>query len=157
MSLPMAQRLVANLTHPHELILDLTTGPQLARATMSARRRSRLHQAGNLDQGREPAALVAAPWPLDRVEPAEFLAGCAARLRVGGCVVLLIATGEVSIHPRLITCGQGVGLTYLQHIIAAHELRAHGAQLTVGGRHVRVHTDVVIFRRPRAVEVVAGG
>lgn len=156
MSLPMAQRLVANFTHPHELICDLTSGPQLARATMSARRRSRPHHAGNLHHGREPAALVVAPWPLAGVEPVELLSDCASRLQAGGCVVLLMATRQVSIHPRLVTSGQSVGLTYLQHVIAAHELRAHGTRLTVAGRHVRVHTDVVVFRRPPGTEAADG-
>jgi hypothetical protein len=150
MSLPMAQRLVAGFTHRHDLVLDLTTGPQLARAASSARRR---HTAGSLDHPGEPAVLLVTPWPPDRSQrPVEFLSACAGRLQPGGCVALVIATGEVTIHQQLIAAGHAAGLTYLQHYIAAHQLRLTGARLTLHGQHLRVHTDVVVLALPADAE-----
>jgi hypothetical protein len=160
LSLPLAQRLIANYTHRHDLVLDLTTGPQLARAAMSAHRRTH-HQhpdhLDNLEDGREPAALAVAPWPADQ-QPPRWLATCANRLAPGGCLVLVLATGEVTIHPRLVTAARSAGLTYLQHIIAAHQLRSGGTRLTIDGRHLRVHSDIVVLSRPRHSDPeVAGG
>jgi hypothetical protein len=160
LSLPLAQRLVANYTHRHDLVLDLTAGPQLARAAMSARRRTHRQHSDDLDASedrREPAALPVAPWPAD-VKPPHWLATCAARLAPGGCLVLVLATGEVSIHPRLVTAARSAGRTYLQHIIAAHQLRTGGTRLSIDGRHLRVHSDIVVLARPRhSHPEVAGG
>jgi hypothetical protein len=159
LSLPLAQRLVANYTHRHDLVLDLTAGPQLARAAMSAHRRTRRQHPDDLDApegGREPAALAVAPWPAD--EPPQWLSTCANRLAPGGCLVLVLATGEVTIHPRLVTAARTAGLTYLQHIIAAHQLRTGGTRLTIHGRHLRVHSDILVLARPRHTNPeVAGG
>ena len=156
-SLPLAQRLVANYTHRHDLVLDLTTGPQLARAAMSAHRRTHRHHPQDLGRGRESAALAVASWPVDE-QPPRWLSTCADRLARGGCLVLVLATGEVSIHPRLVTAARTAGLTYLQHIIAAHRLRTGGTRLTIDGRHLRVHSDIVVLARPRNTDsAVAGG
>jgi hypothetical protein len=160
LSLPLAQRLVANYTHRHDLVLDLTTGPQLARAAMSAHRRTHRQHPDHLDapeDGREPAALAVAPWPAGE-QPPHWLATCANRLAPGGCLVLVLATGEVTIHPQLVTAARTAGLTYLQHIIAAHQLRTGGTRLTIDGRHLRVHNDIVVLARPRHTDPeVAGG
>jgi hypothetical protein len=144
LSLPMAQRLVAGFTHRHELVHDLTTGPALARAVSSARRR---YTATRLNHAGEPAMLLVTPWPRPGAEPVEFLAACAGRLRPGGQLALVIATGEVTIHQQLIAAGHAAGLTYLQHYIAAHWLSATGTRLSIHGQHLRVHTDVVILSR----------
>jgi hypothetical protein len=149
LSLPMAQRLVAGFTHRHELVHDLTIGPALARAAGSARRR---HTATALDHAGQPAALLVTPWPRPGAEPVEFLAVCAGRLRPGGLLALVIATGEVSIHQQLIAAGQATGLVYLQHYIAAHRLCATGTRLNIHGQHLRVHTDVVILSRPATTD-----
>lgn len=161
LSLPLAQRLVANYTHRHDLVLDLTTGPQLARAAMSTHRRTDRRDPDDLDtgnEGRELAALAVAACPADE-QPPTWLSVCAGRLAPGGCLVLVLATGEVSIHPRLVTAARTAGLSYLQHIIAAHQLRTGGTRLTMDGRHLRVHSDIVVLARPRHsdLEVVAGG
>jgi hypothetical protein len=145
LSLPMAQRLVAGFTHPSELVCDLTVGPQLARAAMSAHRR---HTTGG---GGELAALTVVPWPPE-VDPAGVLAGCRDRTHPGGHLALVVATGQVTIPQRLIAAGQAAGLTYLQHYIAAHQLCAGGTRLRVHGRHLRVHTDLVVLARPARVE-----
>ena len=43
MSHAMGVRLVHNLTHRSDLVIDLSVGPQLARAVVAAGRRSHLH------------------------------------------------------------------------------------------------------------------
>ena len=74
MSNPMGVRLVHNLTHPADLIIDLAAGPQLARAIIAARRRSHLPTPDTTGWGREAAALIVTGWPLpdDAGTPAEF-------------------------------------------------------------------------------------
>jgi len=145
LSLPMAQRLVAGFTHRHELVHDLTTGPALARAASSARRR---YTATPLDHAGQPATLLVTPWPNPPGEPVEFLAACAGRLRPGGQLALVIATGQVTIHQQLIAAGHAAGMAYLQHYIAAHRLCPTGTRLSIHGQHLRVHTDLVILSHP---------
>jgi hypothetical protein len=159
LSLPLAQRLVANYTYRHDLVLDLTIGPQLARAAMSAHRRTHQLHPDQLDAsegGREPAALAVAAWPADE-QPPQWLSTCAAQLTPGGCLVLVLATGEVTIHPRLVTAARTAGLTYLQHIIAAHQLRSGGTRLTIDGRHLRVHSDIIVLARPLLTDPEVAG
>lgn len=51
MSNAMGVRLVYNFTHPSGQVIDLTTGPQLARAVIAAHRRSHLQAARQVGWG----------------------------------------------------------------------------------------------------------
>lgn len=156
-SLPLAQRLVANYTHRHDLVLNLTTGPQLARAAMSARRRVHRHRPQDLGHGQEPAALAVAPWRADE-QPPRWLATCANRLSPDGCLGAGHRHRRSDHPPRLVTAARTAGPTFLQHIIAAHQLRTAGIRLTIDGRHLRVHSDIVVLSRPRHTDpAVTGG
>ncbi len=147
MSVPLAERLVANYTHPRRMVIDLTEGEQLARAVSTARRRHARHRPNDLATGKGRAALVVAGWPVARATADDLLADCAARLAVGGCVAVVVRTGDFTVNQLLIAAARAAGLTYLQHIVAAHDLSGRRGQLGDGGTHLRVHTDVLIFFR----------
>jgi hypothetical protein len=74
-----------------------------------------------------------------------LLADCAQRLMVGGCVAVVLHAAELTVNQVLIAAARAAGLTYLQHVVAAHDLTAPRGYLD-GGTHQRVHTDVLIFR-----------
>ncbi len=150
LSAPLAERLVANYTHPRTLIIDLTKGEQLARAVSTARRRHARHRPADLASGRGRAALIVAGWPVGQTTAEDLLAVCAARLAKGGCVAVALNTGDFTVNQLLIAAARAAGLTYLQHIVAAHDLTARRGQLGSGGTHLRVHTDVLIFFRPQS-------
>jgi len=145
MSAPLAQRLVANFTHPRDLIIDITHGSQLAQAASAARRRHRRHQPADLASGKAQAALLVSGWPAGEVTAEDYLASCAAQLAVGGCVAVVLTDGEVSFSQSLIAAARTAGLTYLQHIVAAHDLSDRHGQLDDDGTHIRVHSDVLVF------------
>lgn len=120
-------------------------------------------------------SLVVACWPLDeanaanRVRLAWLLTACARLLRPGGCLILVVAvpvdatTGPEDFSP-VVDAAAGVGLGYLQHIVAVaadisddgdafvyhvtdEELLAlvgaAGAPWKVA--HLRVHADLLVF------------
>jgi SAM-dependent methyltransferase len=119
-------------------------------------------------------SLVVACWPLDdsdaanRVRLAWLLTGCARLLRPGGCLILVVAVpAGTSATPEdftpVVQAAAGVGLGYLQHIVAVaadtdgdafiyhvtdEELLALAAD-TGGQRraiaHLRVHADLLLF------------
>jgi hypothetical protein len=151
MSGPLAERLVANYTHPRTLIIDLTDGEQMARAVSTARRRHQRCRPANLASGRGRAALIVTGWPVRHATAEDLLADCAARLAAGGCAAVVLNTGDFTVNQLLIAAARAAGLTYLQHIVAAHDLTGRRGQLPTGGTHLRVHTDVLIFFRPRSV------
>ena len=105
MSNAMGVRLVHNLTHPSDLVIDLAVGPQLARAVIAAHRRSHLHPR-QFGWGREPAALIVTGWPLDDTTPGEFFARCRVSLVPGGCVAVLLPHGDVVAAGRRGHCRQ---------------------------------------------------
>jgi hypothetical protein len=148
MSSPLAQRLVANFAHPRDLIIDVTRGSQLAQAASAARRRHRRHQAADLASGKAQAVLLVSGWPAGDVPVEDFLASCAAQLAVGGCAAVVLTDGEVAFNQSLIAAARAAGLTYLQHIVAAHDLSDRHGQLD-DGTHIRVHSDVLIFSAPQ--------
>ncbi|MEV5691757.1 hypothetical protein [Micromonospora globbae] len=79
MSDAMGMRLVHNLTHPSDLVIDLAVGPQLARAVIAARRRSHLHTPRRAGWGREAATLIVTGWPVADTSPAELTSNPASR------------------------------------------------------------------------------
>jgi hypothetical protein len=140
MSNAMGVRLVHNLTHPSDLIIDLTRGPQLARAIIAARRRSHLQDSRPLGWDWREATLIVTGWPADDpATPAEFLGRC---LLPGGCVAVLLPHGDVALPVDVIIAAKQAGLAYMQHIVAA-------ARPPRRGEHTRldIHTDVLILTR----------
>jgi hypothetical protein len=134
----MGVRLVHNLTHPGQLIIDLTEGPQLARAVIAAGRRSHLQARRQMGWGKEPAALIVTGWPDTRVLGQEFFALCRAKLLPGGCVAVLLAHGNPVLPADVVAAAKAAGLHYLQHVVAAT-----GA--TDGLSQLDIHTDVLIY------------
>ncbi len=157
MSITLAERLVVNFTHGRRLIIDLSIGDQMARATQAARRRYARHTAQDLGTGTDLAALIVAGWPQEHTEPIAFLADCAAQLMAGGCVAVVLGAGAMSVNQVLIGAARAAGLTYLQHIVAAHELSDRRGKLRADGTHLPVHGDVLIFARARTRSAVADG
>nr|MDT0658774.1 hypothetical protein [Micromonospora sp. DSM 115978] len=145
MSIALADRLVRNFTHGRRLVLDLTTGEQLARAARAARRRHARHTPQDLAGDNRRASLVVTGWPLERTEPVPFLADCAQRVMVGGCVAVVLDAVALTVNQVLIAAARKAGLTYLQHIVAAHDLTGQRGQLGDGGTHLSAHSDVLIF------------
>lgn len=145
MSNGLGVRLVHNYTHPGELIVDLTDGPQLARAIIAAGRRSHLNQPGVVRNRTEPVALVATDWTAPNPNGTEFLAWCATLLRPLGCVAVVLDHDGPTEPSEVIAAGRHAGLGYLQHVVAATGLTADNRPLP--GARLRVHTDVIIFIR----------
>ena len=100
MSNAMGVRLVHNLTHPRDLIVDLTTGPQLARAIIVAGRRSHLQDTRPFGWGWQEAALIVTGWPAgESATVGEFLGRCRASLVPGGCVAVMLPNGGDVVLP----------------------------------------------------------
>lgn len=145
----LADRLVQNFTTRRRwLILDLTRGEQLARAVRAAERHHARHTPADVTVGIRRAALIVAGWPLGDTDPGMLLADCAQRVMAGGCVVLVLRAAELTVNQVLIGAARTAGLTYLQHIVAAHDLSARRGKLN-GGTHLSVHSDVLIFASSR--------
>ncbi|MDG6108799.1 hypothetical protein [Dactylosporangium aurantiacum] len=152
MSNGMGVRLVHNLTHPTDLVIDLTAGPQLARAIIAASRRSHLQAARQVGWGKEAAALIVTGWPLDADAgtPAEFFARCHAKLLPGGCVAVLLAHGDPVWPVDVVIAAKQAGLAYLQHIVAADRPPRRGRQSSLD-----IHTDVLVVTRSMTVTAAA--
>lgn len=144
MSNQLAYRLVQNLTHPGDLVVDLTIGPQLARAVIASRRRSQLPR-GRL-AGSEPAALIVAGWPSMRLHLSELAERCFDRLRPGGCLAVVHRHGDPTLQPHIIAAGRAAGLSYLQHIVASTEPAG-------GADPLPLHSDVILLTRSRRAQV----
>lgn len=142
MSNAMGVRLVHNLTHPSDLVLDLTVGPQLASAVIATDRRSHLHVPRQVGWGRKAATLIVTGWPLDTTSPVEFFARCRVSLVPGGCVAVLLPHGDVITPVDVVIAAKRAGLAYLQHIVAADLPPRHGQQAQLD-----IHTDVLILTR----------
>ncbi|MFY1703030.1 hypothetical protein ACN28G_15005 [Micromonospora sp. WMMA1923] len=141
MSNAMGVRLVHNLTHPSDLVVDLAAGPQLARAVIAARRRSHLPLAHVAGWGREQAALIVTGWPVDDAAgPVEFFQRCRGALVPGGCVAVLLPHGDVALPVDVVIAARRVGLAYLQHVVAADRPPRPGQRTQLD-----IHTDVLIM------------
>jgi hypothetical protein len=143
MSNAMGVRLVHNLTHPTELIIDLSAGPQLARAIIAAGRRSHLQDSQPFGWGWQAAALIVTGWPTaDSATPGEFFDRCRSSLEPGGCVAVLLPHGDVILPVDVVIAAKQAGLAYLQHIVAADRPPRRGQQTQLD-----IHTDVLILTR----------
>jgi hypothetical protein len=185
-SADLVYRLRANYAHRRAPVVDLTIETGVDQLTRTPRSRR--------------AALVITAWPPNRPRPvrespgasaenapretagesvADHMASCAELLRRGGCLAIVVSpTDIVDQLGTLVTAARDAGLTYLQHIVVAHQLttgtgisrqrtreaghppsgrrpedrrpsaRGHAGRGRVI-RHLRVHTDVLILSRPR--------
>ncbi|WP_239542675.1 hypothetical protein [Micromonospora terminaliae] len=153
MSNEMGVRLVHNLTHPSDLIIDLAGGPQLARAIIAAHRRSHLQAACQGGWGREAATLIVSGWPVDNTDsPVEFFGRCRESLVPGGCVAVLLPHGDVVLPVDVVAATKRVGLAYLQHIVAADRPPRRGQHTQLD-----IHTDVLILTRSTDQAQAGGG
>ncbi|MCZ7424157.1 hypothetical protein O7607_00290 [Micromonospora sp. WMMA1949] len=143
MSNAMGVRLVHNLSHRSDLIIDLAVGPQLARAIIGTQRRAHLILADPGERGPEPATLIVSGWPPhDAAAPEEFFTRCRTRLRPGGCVAVLLPHDDVALPVDVVVAAKRTGLMYLQHIVAADRPPRRGLRT-----HLDIHTDVLILTR----------
>jgi hypothetical protein len=140
----MGVRLVHNLTHPSDLVIDLTRGPQLARAVIAAGRRSHLHAERTTGWGGQAAKLIVTGWPMADSTPVEFFRQCRNTLAPGGCVAVLIPHADTCTPVDVVIAARLAALGYLQHVVAADRQPRRG-------EHVRldIHTDVLIMTRSR--------
>ncbi|MFI6263249.1 hypothetical protein [Micromonospora sp. NPDC051006] len=153
MSNQMGVRLVYNLTHPRELVIDLTDGPQLARAVIAAYRRSHLQSSRPVGWGQEAAALIVTGCPPEGgPAPAEFFGRCRAALQPGGCVAVLLPHGDPVLPVDVVIDAKQGGLAYLQHIVAADRPPRRGGQTQLD-----IHTDVLILTRSATQNGYADG
>ncbi|MEH1130369.1 hypothetical protein [Micromonospora sp. CPCC 206061] len=151
MSNALGVRLVHGFTHPGDLIIDLTDGPQLARAIINARRRSHLQSPKTVGWGKENAPLIVTGWPVEAPE-AEFFTACRAQLQLGGCVAVLLPHGDPTLPADVVAAAKGVRLAYLQHIVAATD-----AAVRDGRGQLAIHTDVLILTRSHVEDGGADG
>ncbi|MFI7578301.1 hypothetical protein [Micromonospora sp. NPDC049497] len=142
MSNAMGVRLVHNLTHPSDLVIDLAAGPQLARAVIASRRRNHLQAPRQVGWGPEAATLIVTGWPTGDASPVQFFVRCRASLVPGGCVAVLLPHGEVVLPVDVVIAAKRAGLAYLQHIVAADRPPRRGQQTQLD-----IHTDVLILTR----------
>ncbi|MFB9235023.1 hypothetical protein ACFFWC_05660 [Plantactinospora siamensis] len=141
-----------------------------------------LPPGGSLQQA---TSLVAACWPLDphaatnRVRLAWLLTACAQLLQPGGCLILVVtvpsgATAGPEDFSSVVQAAAGVGLGYLQHLVAVtadtdgdafvyHVTDEELLTLTtaMGDRwrvaHRRVHADLMVFSQTQRRNGREGG
>ncbi|WP_435585907.1 hypothetical protein [Micromonospora aurantiaca (nom. illeg.)] len=129
-----------------------------------------LPSGGSLQQ---PTSLVVACWPLDpnaatnRVRLTWLLAACAQLLQPGGCLILVVTvpagtTAGPEDFSGVVQAAAGVGLGYLQHLVAVtadtdgdafvyHVTDEELLTLTTAMddrwrvAHLRVHADLMVF------------
>lgn len=150
-SAALVRRLIANYTRPGAHVVDLTGCGQLTGADSQL------------------AALVITAWPAGRVTATAYLTACALALRPGGFVAVVItATDTPDQLGDIVAAARAAGLVYLQHIVVAHQFTPHaepgrtgsadaephgGTRRPAGGlddhgRHLRVHTDLLVLMLP---------
>lgn len=111
--------------------------------------------------GEQPHAQVTEHRPAgeQRERPSEHLsehlASCSALLRERGCLAVVVTTADIPDQlGQVVDAARRCGLTYLQHIVVAHQLaaptsttRSSPRRRIASGRHLRAHTDVLILMR----------
>jgi hypothetical protein len=131
-------------------------------------------------------SLVVACWPLHELEAAGrvrlawLLTACARLLRRGGCLILVVGVpADVTASPEdfspVVSAAAGVGLGYLQHIVAVaadvggdafiyhvtdEELLALAHQPgdeQWAVAHLRVHADLLVFSQARSQQSAPAG
>jgi hypothetical protein len=134
----------------------------------------------------EATSLVVACWPLheadaaNRVRLAWLLTACAALLRRGGCLILVVSVpAGITATPEdfspVVTAAANAGLGYLQHIVAVvadtdgdafvyhvtdEELLALAHQPgdeQWAVAHLRVHADLLVFSQARSQQSAPAG
>ncbi|MGX1612613.1 hypothetical protein ACWIF8_01815 [Micromonospora chalcea] len=125
----------------------------------------------------QATSLVVACWPLhehaaaNRVRLAWLLTACAALLQPGGCLILVVTvTAGTTASPEdfsgVVQAAAGVGLGYLQHLVAVtadtdgdafvyHVTDEELLTLTTTDQrwqmaHLRVHADLMVFSRSQS-------
>jgi hypothetical protein len=151
---------------------DDLTDPDLPSGSSTTDPVAELPAGGSLQQA---TSLVVTSWPLDeadaanRVRLAWLLTACARLLRPGGCLILIVAvpagaTATPEDFSPLVGAAAGVGLGYLQHLVAVAAdisddgdafvyhvtdeelltlLGTNAAQWQVA--HLRIHADLLVF------------
>jgi hypothetical protein len=147
-------RLVHNLTHPSDIVIDLTRGPQLARAVIAARRRSHPHPDRTDAWDRRSVKLIVTGWPVPVIgwpmpdnTPVDSFRHCYDSLIPGGCVAVLLPHDDPHTPLDVILTARLAGLGYLQHVVAADRAPRRGESV-----HLDIHTDVLILTRSRRDE-----
>ncbi|GAA3914039.1 hypothetical protein [Actinoplanes auranticolor] len=136
----------------------------------------------------QATSLVVACWPLDwhndaanRVRLAWLLTACARLLRADGCLILVVTVPANTTMPQdfspVVQAAAGVGLGYLQHIVAVaadvdgdafiYHVTDEELLSLAGGdgqrwsvAHLRVHADLMVFSqldKPRPTGRRGGG
>ncbi|MEU3117161.1 hypothetical protein ABZ652_24045 [Micromonospora chalcea] len=125
----------------------------------------------------QATSLVVACWPLhehaaaNRVRLAWLLTACAALLQPGGCLILVVTvpagtTASPEDFSGVVQAAAGVGLGYLQHLVAVtadtdgdafvyHVTDEELLTLTTTDQrwqmaHLRIHADLMVFSRSQS-------
>ena len=159
----LAARLLAAYTRGGDTIYDTTGDPVLRQATTTTGRHHHTSGGGRARAKVQPVALAVTAWPTrdedSDLDPVVVYGGLRRRLRPGGILAVILGTadGQPADAAGLVDVAAAAGLSYLQHIVAAHATAA-GDQLTPpdhpvatptpgAAAHLKVHRDLMIFTR----------
>jgi hypothetical protein len=140
MSHAMGLHLVQQFTHPSDLIIDLTTGPQLARVSIAASRRNHRPDTRRYGWGRQRATLIVTTWPHEPIRPVELFGRCHTSLAPGGRVAVLLPHDHEARPADIIVAAAKAGLAYQQHIVATNRPPCQDRQ-----NRLEIRTDVLVL------------